>query len=86
MLYGNIESVLKINGGLSAPFKITRGIRQGCVFSDMLNALVIEPLLVRIRAKIDGWSIPQCDFKIKLSAYPYQKVVYFKFILLSILK
>ncbi len=27
VLYGTIESVLKINGGLSAPFKITRGIR-----------------------------------------------------------
>ncbi len=76
VLYGNIESVLKMNGGLSAPFKITRGIRQGCALSGMLYALAIEPLLVRIRAKIDGWSIPQCDLKIKLSAYADDVIVF----------
>ncbi len=31
--YHDVESVLKINGGLSAPFKIFRGIRQGYLIS-----------------------------------------------------
>jgi len=78
VLYANIESILKINGGLSAPFKITRGIRQGCALSGMLYALAIEPLLVRIRANIDGWSIPQSECKIKLSAYADDIVVMIK--------
>ena len=30
ILYQDIESVLKINGGLSAPFKVHRGVRRGC--------------------------------------------------------
>ena len=36
VIYGDIESVLKVNGGLSAPFKVCRGIRQGCSLSGML--------------------------------------------------
>lgn len=78
VLYANIESILKINGGLSVPFKITRGIRQGCALSGMLYALAIEPLLLRIRANIDGWSIPQSECKIKLSAYVDNIVVMIK--------
>ncbi|KAK3567954.1 hypothetical protein QTP86_027414, partial [Hemibagrus guttatus] len=33
VLYQDVESVLKINGGLSAPFKVQRGITQGCSLS-----------------------------------------------------
>ena len=45
VIYVDIESVLKVNGGLSAPFKVCRGIRQGCSLSGMLYAIAIEPLL-----------------------------------------
>lgn len=78
VLYAYIESILKINGGLSVPFKITRGIRQGCALTGMLYALAIEPLLLRIRANIDGWNIPQSEYKIKLSAYADDIVVMIK--------
>ena len=44
-LYSQIESVLKINGGLTASFAIKRGIRQGCALSGMLYSLAIEPML-----------------------------------------
>ncbi len=44
-LYSDIASVLKINGGLSAPFNIERGVRQGCCLSGMLYSIAIEPLL-----------------------------------------
>ena len=53
VFYQDIESVLKINGGLSAPFKVHRGVRQGCSLSGMLYALSIE-LLNKIRANIEG--------------------------------
>ena len=54
VLYRDIESVLKINGGLSAPFKVCRGVRQGYSLSGMLYSLSIEPSLCKIRANIEG--------------------------------
>ena len=54
VLYEDIESVLKINGGLCKPFIVTRGIRQGCSMSGMLYALCIEPMLHNICSFIDG--------------------------------
>ncbi|KAJ3582865.1 hypothetical protein NHX12_000161 [Muraenolepis orangiensis] len=75
-LYSNIESVLKINGGLSAPFKIQRGIRQGCSLSGMLYSLAFEPLLHRLRAGISGVSVPGCITPFKLSAYADDLVIF----------
>ncbi|KAI3376754.1 hypothetical protein L3Q82_000356 [Scortum barcoo] len=54
VLYCDIASVLKINGGLSAPFRVQRGIRQGCCLSGMLYSLAIEPLLHKLRNKLSG--------------------------------
>ncbi|KAK1892784.1 putative 149 kDa protein [Dissostichus eleginoides] len=56
VMYVNIESVLKINGGLSRPFNVTRGIRQGCSMSGMLYTLAIEPMLHNIRSFNEGLS------------------------------
>jgi hypothetical protein len=39
VLYSGVESVLKVNAGLSAPFSIGRGIRQGCSVSGMLYSI-----------------------------------------------
>ena len=58
VLYENIESVLKINGGLCKPFNVQRGIRQGCAMSGMLYSLSIEPLLQNVRFFIDGLFLP----------------------------
>ncbi|KAK3541224.1 hypothetical protein QTP86_016804 [Hemibagrus guttatus] len=69
VLYQDIASVLKINGSFCTPFKVERGIRQGCALSGMLYVLVIEPLLVKIRNSIEGWSIPYSKQKVILSAY-----------------
>ncbi|KAJ3599519.1 hypothetical protein NHX12_033478 [Muraenolepis orangiensis] len=54
VLYRDIESMVKINGGLSAPFKVQRGVRQGCILSGMLYSLAIEPLLHNLRRKLAG--------------------------------
>ena len=43
VLYSEVESVLKVYGGLSAPFSICRGIRQRC-----------SVLLCRLRKELRG--------------------------------
>ncbi len=69
VLYRDIESLLKINGGLSAPFKVQRGIRQGCSLSGMLYSLAIEPFLHKLRRVLPGVTLPGCNSVFKLSAY-----------------
>ncbi len=39
VLYNDIESVLRVNGGLCAPFKVCCGVRQGCSLSGILYTL-----------------------------------------------
>lgn len=75
VLYNEVESVFKINGELCGPFKVSRGIRQGCALSGMLYTLAIEPLLIKIRIKLCGLSIPNCANVFKLSAYADDVVV-----------
>jgi len=69
VLYRDIESMLKINGGLSAPFKVNRGIRQGCALSGMVYSLAIEPLLNKLRLKIEGLVSTHNNLKHQISAY-----------------
>ncbi len=59
VMYCDVESILKINGDLCSPFKVLRGVRQGCALSGMLYTLTIEPLLNKLRA--DVWIT---DFKL----------------------
>lgn len=68
-LYCDIESVLKVNGGLSAPFTIVRGIRQGCAMSGMLYSIAIEPMLCQIRKRLEGIKIGEGFSPLHLSAY-----------------
>ncbi len=74
VLYSDVQSILKVNGGLCAPFGACRGIRQGCSLSGMLYSLAIEPLLQQIRMKLHGISLPNCNI-ILLSAYADDVVV-----------
>uniref|UniRef100_A0A8D3EDT5 Reverse transcriptase domain-containing protein n=1 Tax=Scophthalmus maximus TaxID=52904 RepID=A0A8D3EDT5_SCOMX len=69
VMYENIDSVLKINGGLCKPFKVTRGIRQGCSMSGMLYALSIEPILHNVRLSINGLFLPGFNTPFTVSAY-----------------
>ncbi|XDV33218.1 hypothetical protein PO909_003724 [Leuciscus waleckii] len=68
VLYEDIESILKINGGLSAPFKVGRGIRQGCSMSGMLYSIALEPMLSQIRESICGFKYDSA-LTVKMSAY-----------------
>uniref|UniRef100_A0A9J8BR89 Reverse transcriptase domain-containing protein n=1 Tax=Cyprinus carpio carpio TaxID=630221 RepID=A0A9J8BR89_CYPCA len=74
VLYQDTESLLKINGGLSAPFKVSRGIRQGCALSGMLYSLSIEPLLNNLRSRIKGLLL-QHGIEHQISAYADDVVV-----------
>ena len=78
VLYQDIESVLKINGGLSAPFKVHRGVRQGCSLSGMLYALSIEPMLRKLRANIEGLILSDFRKSPILSAYADDIIVIVK--------
>ncbi len=69
VLYCDIESILKINGGLCAPFKVCRGVRQGCSLSGLLYTLAIEPLLSVLRRVLEGVPLPNCEVSLCLSAY-----------------
>ncbi|KAK3533868.1 hypothetical protein QTP70_032989, partial [Hemibagrus guttatus] len=75
VLYCEIESVLKVNGGLCAPFRVYRGIRQGCSLSGMLYSLAIEPLLSKLRSFLSGFNIPHANASVYLSAYADDLVV-----------
>ena len=75
-LYCDVQSVLKINGVLSAPFQVQRGIRQGCALSGMLYSLAFEPLLHKLRSVLKGVILPGCNIPLKLSAYADDLVIF----------
>ena len=58
--YTNIESCVKVNGYTSIYFNLSRGIRQGCPISTLLNILVAETLAeaVRVESEIKGIKLP----------------------------
>ncbi len=78
VLYNDIESLLKLNGSLCAPFRVHRGVQQGCALSRMLYALSLEPLLSKIRTSLDGLFLPSFNSNIVLSAYADDIIVLIK--------
>ena len=44
-LYMNQEAVVKVNGDLSEPGEIGRGVRQGCLLSLLLFSLYVEMMM-----------------------------------------
>ena len=73
LLYTDVHSLLKINGSLTRPFPVSRGIRQGCGLSGLLYNLAIEPLLVAFRERLSGLSVQRPvtgrEVQVKLTAY-----------------
>lgn len=49
VLYRNPTSAIKLGGGLSWSFHLSRGTRQGCPLSPALFAIVMEPLAEALR-------------------------------------
>jgi hypothetical protein len=70
-LYRHAHTRVAINGILSSPFKVTRGVRQGDPLSCALFNLAIEPLACRVRkdGNIRGLEIPGIEEIIIISLY-----------------
>ena len=49
-LYANATTCVKVNGFLSDPVCLNRGVRQGCPLSSLLYILVIEILALQLRS------------------------------------
>ena len=69
-LYGDAPTSVMINGMVSDPFLVTRGVRQGDPMSCILFNLGIEPLAANIRASsIRGLEVPNLSERIKVSLF-----------------
>lgn len=70
LMYTGVSARLLVNGKLSAPFVVSRGIRQGCCLSPLLFALCIDPLLrcVTECPNIRGFPLPG-QGQVKTTAY-----------------
>ncbi|KAJ8034902.1 hypothetical protein HOLleu_21924 [Holothuria leucospilota] len=71
ILYNNIYSCLLINGNLSEPVYMKRGVRQGCPLSPLLYILFVEPLASFINScvSIKGFAVPGSRKSIKFLQY-----------------
>ncbi len=72
VLYNDTESVVKVNGGLSAPFKLTRGVRQRCPLSGMLYSVA---RVHKVQENINGLCLQSSSKNVSLSAYADDVVV-----------
>jgi hypothetical protein len=74
LIYNLNEAVVQVNGHLSEPFSIQRGVKQGDALSCSLFVLAVDPLIRNIAANqnIEGLQIPISvneSVEIKVMAY-----------------
>ena len=70
LLYTNARTSVIINGVISEPFTVSRGVRQGDPMSCILFNLGIEPLASNIRrSSIKGIDIPKLDEPAKVTLF-----------------
>jgi hypothetical protein len=76
-LYTDAQTRVMINGELSQPFTVKRGVRQGDPLSCLLFNLAIEPLACLIRkSDIKGISVPGTDRKLLISLFADDTTIY----------
>ncbi len=76
-LYANAVTSVMINGILSKPYKVYRGVRQGDPLSCLLFDLAIEPLSAMIRkSELEGFKIPRCEEVLKAVLFADDTTVY----------
>lgn len=73
LLYKDVYSMLKINGILTRPSSVGRGVTQGCSLSGLLYTISIESMLRMLREKLQGFTVPTSHLSntavVKLTAY-----------------
>jgi len=77
-LYKSAFTQVAINGFLSTPFKVTRGVHQGDPLSCLLFNLAIEPLTCTLcnSQKIKGYNIPRLQERIIVNMYTDDTTIY----------
>ena len=77
-LYSTATTAVLINGVISSPYKVSRGVRQGDPLSCLLFNLAIEPLacLLRSTPELEGFEIPGIKEKLIVSLYADDTTVY----------
>ena len=77
-LYKNTFTRVAINGELSSPYQVTRGVRQGDPLSCTLFNLAIEPLACTIKndKSLIGYQIPGLTEKTIISLYTDDTTLY----------
>jgi hypothetical protein len=76
-LYSNAETVVMVNGEISEPFIVIRGVRQGDPLSCLLFNLAIEPLACLIRnSELKGVKIPGKEDNLVISLFADDTSVY----------
>lgn len=79
-LYQNAKTTVAINGELSAPYTVKRGVRQGDPLSCFLFNLGIEPLACMLRNsdKINGFAIPGSNERLTVNLFADDTVAYLR--------
>jgi hypothetical protein len=67
-----------VNGCLSLPYQVTRGVRQGGPLSCLLFDLAIEPLVYMFRAekRLDGFTVPYLSQKLIVNLFADNTIIY----------
>ncbi len=76
-LYTGAESVVIINGEISQPFCVIRGVRQGDPLSCLLFDLAIEPLAQMLKdSHLEGFQLPNVRERIITMLFADDTTVY----------
>ena len=77
-LYKNAWTTVAINGELSSPYRVKRGVQQGDPLSCFLFDIGIEPLacLMRNAKEISGYDIPGVKEKLAINLFADDTVLY----------
>ena len=76
IIYKNITSKVKVNGHLSQPFVLKRGVRQGCPLSMLLYVILAELFILGINANKKLKGIEINNQEIKISAFADDMTIY----------
>ena len=77
-LYESAETVVIINGAISKPFQVSRGVQQGDPLSCLLFNIAIEPLanLLHTSTDLKGFEIPRTKTKLITTLFADDTTVY----------